>query len=222
MLWILLLLIALLLAGLVLVTPARTFRLARANARRPDGSAHPERRRAEAEHFAGFVAELLLAPLFAVVLAGALVVGVHEYVMPIPMIADVASMFDADMAVWDERMETGKLGDVGVVYHNWRLSQGHSAASADFWRAFLRHYWPVLLGLTLLFAALQYWFWTRYYARVVEAYHGGVRRRHERYRREDSHGPPPKDLADFVAAHLAQQKPRRKRRRSSRRRPRDQ
>lgn len=220
--WVLLLLVVVFLATLVLVTPRHVLALARANGRRSDGSAYPERRRVEVKHFAGFVAELLLAPLFAVVIAAALLLGVHAYVMPLPMLADVAGMFSPDMAVWDERMETGKLGDVGVVYHNWRLEQGYSAASADFWRAFLRYYWPVLLGLTLFFAAFQYWFWTRYYARVVEAYYAGLLQRRTRYRREDGSAPEHDDLAAFVAAHLAGHKPRRRRRSSSSQRRRDQ
>lgn len=185
MLWLGFLFFLLALAFLLWMVPARCYRLAWINSRAPDGSRHPRRSRHEAKRLLDFLAELVLAPLFAFALSAGVLLFVHEFIMPIPMIADIASMYSADMAVWDARMETGKLGDVGVTYLEWRLQQGFSRASSDFWRSFLRQNWFFLAVCTLVFAAFQYWFWTRYFAATVGAYYRGLTKRRKVYMKRD-------------------------------------
>lgn len=185
MLWLGLLFFLLALALLVWMVPARLYRLAWANSRAADGARHPRRSRHEARRFLDFLAELALAPLLAFGLSAGVLLFVHEFIMPIPMIGAIARMFSTDMAVWDARMETGELGDVGVTYLEWRLRQGFTRASSDFWRGFLRQNWFFLAACTLAFAAFQYWFWTQYFVASVAAYYQGLRKRRQVYAERD-------------------------------------
>lgn len=172
--------------GILATLPYRLFGAAFENARRADGSLSRKRRRKERKATANFVAELLVAPLVAsAVLVGALML-VHNFLIPIPLAADIAAMFSPDPEVFEQRTETGDLGDVGLVYQDWSQQQGFSQSRNLTAKSFLRRNWPVLLILIAGVGGFVYWFVTRYYAQAVQRYQVGYIRRQNQYTQRDA------------------------------------
>lgn len=175
------------LLAIAVTMPYAVFREAWANTTDPDGTRHGPRLRTELSALANFFGELLLVPVLVFGITGGATFFVHEYVIPIPLVADVMSMFDPDMTVWDERMETGRLGDVGRIYGRWSEDQGFSPTRGYVVRKFLKRNWLALLIVAAGLTAFFYWFATRYYISTVVAYHEGVQHRRQHYRQEDGH-----------------------------------
>ena len=178
------------LAGLAVVAiaasiPYYLFRIALQNRFRLDGTVSRRRTWREVRHLLDFLGGLLLVPFFVVVLMGGSLVLVHHYVIPVPLVADLALMFSPDPAVMEARTETGRLGDVGLIYGEWSERQGFSAERAYTWRKFLKRNALLLALGAALFSAFCYWFVTRYYFAAVVAYQQDVFRRRQRYHRRD-------------------------------------
>ena len=139
----------------------------------------------EVRHLGDFLGGLLLVPFFVAVLAGGALVLVHYYVIPVPLVADLALMFSPDPAVMERRTEAGRLGDVGLIYGAWSEGRGFSAERAYTWRKLLKQNGLALALLAVLFGAALYWFVTRYYFAAVAAYQEDVFRRRKRYHQRD-------------------------------------
>lgn len=165
--------------------PYHVFHLAGQNRYRLDGTVSRKRAWKEVKHLVDFLGELLLVPLLVVTVLGGALVLVHHYVIPIPLLADLAEMFSPVPSVMEERTETGRLGDVGVLYGEWSERQGFSAGRAYVWRKLLKHNALALAFGAAVFGLFCYWFVTRYYIAVVLAYQEGILRRRKRYHKRD-------------------------------------
>lgn len=165
--------------------PYRVIRIARSNCRRGDGELSPKRTRKEIRKAVGLIGELFLFPLISAGVITGVLLGVHSFIIPVPLVVDVTQMFSLDASVWEERTETGELGDVGRIYEEWNDEQGYSDARNYGIRKFLKRNWLVLALLGLAGAALTYWFVSGYYVQAVAEYHDGLLRRKERYAKRD-------------------------------------
>jgi hypothetical protein len=166
----------------ILAFPWRLLSIAIANARRADGTLSRKRARIEYRKVGSFVAEVVLVPLLATTLLTGSLFVVDRFVIPLPLLRDVISLFDVRFSVWDENMETGEFGDVGMTYGEWAASRGYSAGTSRTIRKFMKNNWLPLTLLAILAAVFVYWFVVRYYLSVLLAYRGQLLERRERYR----------------------------------------
>ena len=182
--------VAILLFGAFLLLALLTFpwRLARAavaNARRLDGTVSKRRVAIEAKKGGSFMAEVLLMPLLATTLLTSGFMIVDRFMIPLPLLRDVVSLFDVRFSNWDERMESGRFGDVGVTYGEWVRSRGYSDDAGYTMRKFLKNNWLALLVAAALAGAAVYWFAVRYYIAILRRYRKLLLRRRENYRKLD-------------------------------------
>lgn len=178
------------LAGIVLVSiPRIILRVAWHNCMRHDGTWSRHRIGREIKHVGDLFGALLLAlVLFTTVTGGALSLF-HHYVAPLPLIADVFSVFDPDPTVWESRMETGDLGDLGEQYEKWNEEQGFSQENARFWQEYLWENWLSLAAAILLLGGFFYWFIAKYYVKALTHYSKHVLKRQKEYlARDKQHG----------------------------------
>lgn len=168
--------------GIVLLSiPRAIFRVAWQNGMRRDGTWSRRRTLIEFRHFADLLGALLLAlVLFATVTGGTLVLF-HTYIAPIPLIADVFSVFNPDPEIWEAQMEKGDLGDLGEAYEQWSAEQGFSEHSARFWQDFLWENWVYLAAATLFLGGFFYWFIAKYYVKALAHYCKRVLKRQKKY-----------------------------------------
>ncbi len=169
----------------VLAFPWRLLRMAATNAKRPDGTLSRARARIEVRKGAGFLGEVVLVPLLATTLLVGACFGVDRYLIPLPLLRDVVSLFDPRFSVWDEAMETGRFGDVGLTYGEWARSRGYSQNVGHTLRRFLKNNWLALVLLAVAATVAVYWFVIRYYLATLEAFYRELQVRSERYRRLD-------------------------------------
>lgn len=183
-------LLILILAGLAVVFilftfPYRLFRESRSNWYRGDGALSKRRTRKELNRMFGLVGELMLFPLVgAAVIVGALMIF-HTFIIPIPLLVDVAAMFSTDAQVWEERTESGELGDVGLLYGEWSDEQGFSEERAFGVRKFLKRNSYMIAGLGVIFGVLVHLFFTGYYVSCLTDYQEGLIRRRRHYAERD-------------------------------------
>ncbi|NND73107.1 MAG: hypothetical protein HKN43_16150 [Rhodothermales bacterium] len=172
-------------AFILLTFPYHLFRESRSNWYRSDGNLSAKRFRKETRKLAGLTGELLLFPLVgSAVVVGVLMV-VHTFLIPIPLLVDVAGMFSTDADVWEERTETGELGDVGLLYGEWSDEQGFSEDRAFGVRKFLKRNWYMVAGLGVIFGIMVHLFFTGYYVSCLAEYQEGLIRRRRHYAEHD-------------------------------------
>ena len=127
----------------------------------------------------------MLVPVLAATILTGSVFMVDRYVIPLPLLRDVISLFDIRFSVWDENMETGAFGDVGVTYGEWAASRGYGAGTGRTIRKFIKNNWLGLVLISIAIAFLVYWFVVQYYLASVIAYKRELTRRREQYRLVD-------------------------------------
>ncbi len=177
--------VAILLLAL-LTFPWRLAAVAVRNVRRADGSLSGKRLRIEMRGAVSFMTEVLLAPVLATTMLVGGVFVIDRYVIPLPLLRDVVSLFDAKFDVWDERMESGRFGDVGLSYGEWARSRGYSANTSYSLRKFLKNNWLALAVVVVAGAVFIYWFVVQYYLSALLQYRNKVAGRRERYRASDA------------------------------------
>jgi hypothetical protein len=173
------------LALVLFAFPWRLARIAASNSRRVDGSLSKKRAGIELKQGGGFMAEVLLVPVLATSLFMAGFFIVDRYIIPLPLLRDVLSLFDTQFAVWDENMESGQFGDVGISYGEWARSRGYSDNTGYTIRKFLKNNWLAMVVISVAAGAFFYWFTTRYYLSALKAYNKRLMRRRENYRYVD-------------------------------------
>ncbi len=181
-----LVLVGLAIGFIALTFPYRMMTLTFANCRRADGQRSGRRTKKEVRKLIELLGELLLFPILGTAFITAAVLIVHTFVIPIPLVVDVMGMFSPDGTVWEERTETGELGDVGRLYGEWSDEQGFSQERAYGIRKFLKRNWLVLLLLATAITAVAYVFITGYYVSCLKSYHDGLLMRKKRYAEHDS------------------------------------
>lgn len=126
--------------------------------------------------------EVLLVPILATTLLTGACFLVDRYLIPLPLLRDVVSLFDLRFSVWDENMESGRFGDVGLTYGEWAQSRGYSANTGFTIRKFLKNNWLALVILSAGLAFFVYWFVIRYYLSALVEYNKELYQRREKYR----------------------------------------
>lgn len=182
------LLACLILFGLfVLLMPTRVFRTAWANCSRRDGSWSRRRARSEAKHVTDFLGSVLFVLAAVVTATGTVVIVIHSYIVPIPIIVDILGAYDPDPVAWEANIEKGELGDVGARYENWGADHGLSDQSLRFWQEYLWQHWLALLIIGFIVGTCFYWLFAKFYVRAAVKYGQGVLKRKRAYAEWDAH-----------------------------------
>lgn len=171
--------------GILATFPYKLIRFAAANCRRLDGTFSRLRTKTELRQLFSFSAEVLMVPVLAIGLAGGGLLATHKFLIPIPLLDQVVSLFDVSFEKWDENMETGRFGDVGRTYGEFGKEAGYSEQTSYVLRKTLKHSWLLITVLFVAFGLFVYWFVTRYYYHIVDEYRKGIFARQVEYSRVD-------------------------------------
>lgn len=178
--------VMLIIGGVIASLPIQITRVALQNCKRLDGSWSSKRTIKESQKLADLFGAVALALICAVTITGFALYMVHSYIIPIPIAANIFSVFDVDAVQWEANIEEGELGDVGAQYEHWSQEQGFSGDSARFWQDFLWDYWPSLALWVLVLAALFYWFMAKFYVTTLVRYSKRVLKRQKAYQAWDT------------------------------------
>jgi hypothetical protein len=149
--------VAISLGTVVMAFPKALRNLVRRNCYRGDGSFSKRRADRETAHLLHFGCNLVVLPLLVLLLANLLVVAVHNTVMPLPMVLNAFSRFDADPDVWKAKLR----GDIKEQYEQWYEKQGKPIADARLVAVDLWSTWPFVL-LAVVTLGLICWRLTMY------------------------------------------------------------
>ncbi len=185
---------ALVVIGILATLPYRYLGMAFRNCSRLDGTFSRKRARVEFSHLMSFFAELLVIPLMVVGFTVGGLLIVHKTVIPIPLVVDIAEMFSINPETFEQRTESGDLGDVGLIYEEWTQEQGYSARRNVAVRKFLKDHWLTLSVILFAILVIYYWFMTQYYVISATKYADALVTRSRRYRERDQHN-------GMIAAH---------------------
>ena len=72
------------------------------------------------------------------------IVWTHAYIVPIPILINVFSVFHLDEETWEENIFKGEAGAVRDEYEDWRKQQGISRETSLTFQKFLWHSWYIL------------------------------------------------------------------------------
>ncbi len=187
MFWIFLGPVLLLLIAVPALLPYRSFRLARGNARRADGSRSRSRARREARHAARFLTLTLLLPLAGFVLLESGLFLFHRHVVPNTRLHELfgeyfpeTSLHAPDLEAWRDAVADAEHQAADEAR---REAEGRAPRRRHTPQDALAQHWPLhivfLIGPALLLAGFLRW----HYLPAAVAYHAGVQRRYEHYRR---------------------------------------
>lgn len=179
------LLIVLVVLGLAGPLPYRVFYVATRNVTRLDGTFSKGRLQREVRYATSLLGEFLLLVIIVVSISGFILLVIHEYIVPLPMVADMLSQFDLDPVQWEYNIEHGELGDMGAKYEAWSRSRGFSESSARFWQEFLWMQWIALAAIGSFLAYTGGRFLLHFYGTALVKYAHGVLSRNKAYRRRD-------------------------------------
>ncbi len=122
----------------------------------PDGTINRDRLWREVRYLVRFLSSLLIAIIVFIGISTAPIVWVHTYMVPIPIVAKIFSVFDLDEETWEENVFTGQAGEVVKEYEAWRKDQGMSRQTSLNLQKFLWHSWYTLVAYGLYLVVLFY------------------------------------------------------------------
>ncbi len=181
MAWLVIAFIVLPAAGVLLLLPYSSFRMAVANRTRLDGTRSSARSRRERKHASDFAVSIVLVPIIVVAVVGSALIVVHEFIAPIPLLLDIMGAYQVDAEAWERAIEREDLGDVGAEYEAWSAKRGFGSTSARFWQDTLWGNWLTLLVLLAGCVAVFYVAVSKLYIRASVEYQKGVTARSEEY-----------------------------------------
>lgn len=191
MLWIFAGPVVLFLLAFPALLPHRSLRLALLNGRHSDGSRSRSRTRREVRHAARFLTSTLVLPLciFIVVETGLFLF--HRHAMPDTTLNELfgdylpeTSLHAPDLEAWNSAIAEARA-QAEAQARGQAETQEQTQPIQRLRRTpkeVLFEHWPLHLVFLLVPSVVLLWFIRRYYLPAAQAYHAGVRKRHERYR----------------------------------------
>lgn len=183
--WLIIAFIVLPAIGVLLLLPYSSFRLARENCTRANGTRSKKRASTERKAVTDFGVTIILIPLIVVAVVGTTLIIVHEFIAPIPLLLDVMGAYQTNVEAWEHAIEREGLGDVGAHYEAWSRNRGFADTTARFWQEILWDHWPTVLIVLILIAGVFYVAVSRIYISASVQYQSGVTERAETYRQYD-------------------------------------
>jgi len=132
------------------------FRTVLQNCFRSDNNISWNRIKKEIKRFSQFVFKIIIVIILYIILNAGFLFLCHQYIVPIPTVIKIFSVFDIDPVVWERNIEIGKFGDVGEEYEGWSKKKGFSPETDRFFQELLWNYWYILIALVLYFGCSFY------------------------------------------------------------------
>jgi hypothetical protein len=115
----------------------------------PDGSINSTRTWREVRYLGRFLSSVLIILILFVGVTAAPIVWTHSYIVPIPIVVKVFSVFHLDEEAWEENIFTGEAGAIREEYEDWRKERGISRETSLTLQKFLWHSWHILIAYGL-------------------------------------------------------------------------
>ena len=163
------------------------FRTVLQNCFRADKNISWDRTKKEIGRFSKFVLKIFIIVVWYTAFNATFLLLCHEYIVPIPTVIKIFSVFDINPVVWEENMEIGTFGDIGEEYEQWSKGKGFSPETGRFWQEFLWNYWYVLIPCMLYFGFSFYFFVFKLSLVIFMPYKKSVSRRRIFYYSLDQH-----------------------------------
>jgi len=173
-------------AGLVFLDQY-VFRTVLQNCFRSDKNISWARTKNEIRRFSKFVLKIIIIIVCYTAFNATLLFLCHEYIVPIPTVIKIFSVFDINPVVWEENMEIGTFGDIGEEYDEWSKGKGYSPETSRFWQEFLWNSWYILIPFMLYFGFSFYFFVFKLSLGIFMPYKKSVTRRRIFYYSVDRH-----------------------------------
>jgi hypothetical protein len=127
------------------------FRTVLQNCFRSDKNISWARTKKEIRRFSQFVLKIFIIIVLYTAFNATLLFLCHEYIVPIPTVIKIFSVFDIDPVFWEDNIEIGIFGDIGQEYEGWSNKKGFSSETGRFFQELLWNYWYILIALILYF-----------------------------------------------------------------------
>ena len=121
------------------------------NCLRSDNTISWARTKKEIGRFAQLILKIVIIIVLYIAFNATLLFLCHEYIVPIPTVIKIFSVFDIDPVVWEDNIEIGIFGDVGEEYEEWSRKKDFSPETGRFFQEFLWNYWYILIALILYY-----------------------------------------------------------------------
>ena len=174
---------ALFLAAIVILDPSRGLALALRNCIRLDGRWHPQRWKIEIQDLLRVMGLMVTLPLAYLIVSLAVIWTVNQYVVPLPFVFKLATVFHVEEEAWEANIEDtfGSMAKMAEVYEDWGRKRGMSAPTAKLMEKTLWHGWPVYLALGLFLGVSAFLFCIRILVKTMRRYRRDLTARKERY-----------------------------------------
>ena len=126
------------------------------NCFRSDKTISWARTKKEIGRFSQFVLMIFIIIVWYTAFNATLLFRWHEYIVPIPTVIKIFSVFDINPVVWEENIEIGIFGDIGEEYEEWIEEKDFSPETGRFWQEILWNYWYILIAIMLYFGVSFY------------------------------------------------------------------
>jgi hypothetical protein len=178
---------ALFLAAIVILNPEKGLALILRNCIRLDGRWHPQRCRFEIRKLLRVIAVMVALPLIYIVVSLGAVWTVNQYIVPLPFVFKLATVFHMEEEAWEANIEDafGSMADMAEEYEAWGRKHGMSAPTAKLLEKTLWHGWPIYLGLGIFLGLNAYLLCIRLVVKTMYRYRQHLRQRKEFYYDED-------------------------------------
>ena len=151
----------------------------------PDGSINWTRTWRETKYLVRFVSTLLLILFLFFGICATPIVLVHSYIIPIPIVMDVLSVFSINEEVWEDNVFIGDGRKALSKYETWRKKQGISKQRAMSMQQFLWDTWYIWAAFALYAMFFFYLLLVKLFIKLFNRYKKKVFRREEVYSSRD-------------------------------------
>ena len=147
------------------------------NCFRSDNKISWDRTKKEIRRFSQLILKIVMIIVLYIAFNATLLFLCHEYIVPIPTVIKIFSVFNIDPVVWEDNIEIGIFGDIGAEYDRWSNKKGYSYETDRFFQEFLWDYWYILIALILYFGVSFYLSVFKFSLGMFKPYKMGVKRR---------------------------------------------
>jgi hypothetical protein len=171
------------LAALVIMNPDRGFMLILRNCVRMNGDLSTRRTKGELGRLLQLITLICVIPVGYIVINVAAIWVVHNYVVPLPFVMKLATVFHMGEESWEANIveEFGSVQKMAGEYEEWTSRQGISQETSKVMQKMLWHGWPQYVLIGLVGGILFYLVMVKLCLKIVRHYRQGLHRRKEAY-----------------------------------------
>ena len=157
----------------------KTFHTTLKNCIRSDRSISYKRTKYEATRLLKYLISIVMIVALFISIHAAILFPIDRYILPIPFVLKIFSVFDTDPQIWEANIKTGIYGDINTEHEYWLMERGYSLASAEFFQFLLWNLWYFIAALLIYFIISLYFivikigvsFYNKYQIQVIRKSH---------------------------------------------------